>query len=73
MAAAVFRRLEIFHGKLLTSATLGLLSAARDGLTRAELLHVLSADDEVLSDVLQVGRGYLNDEWLKAGFIISTG
>ncbi|MBN1568326.1 MAG: DUF4062 domain-containing protein [Acidobacteria bacterium] len=48
----LFTRLEqpANHGRVLVSRTLGYLTAARYGLTEDELLEVLSADEEVLSD-----------------------
>jgi WD40 repeat protein len=49
---ALFARLsaEENHGEVLVSRALGLLAASRDGLTEDELLDVLSADAEVMSD-----------------------
>eukprot|EP00118_Oscarella_pearsei_P010463 m.64383 g.64383 ORF g.64383 m.64383 type:complete len:1662 (+) comp35248_c0_seq9:54-5039(+) len=49
----LFDRLEKMHGRKLVSHSLGYLTAAKDGLSEAELEDILSCDDEVLSDVYQ--------------------
>ncbi len=48
----LFARLELpeHHGNVLVSRTLAYLTASRNGLSEDELLAVLSADQEVLSD-----------------------
>ncbi|KAK3590255.1 hypothetical protein CHS0354_041333 [Potamilus streckersoni] len=48
---ALFQRLEVLHGKLFVSRSLGYLTIARMGITESELEDVLSCDDEVLNDV----------------------
>ncbi|XP_061179023.1 NACHT and WD repeat domain-containing protein 2-like [Saccostrea echinata] len=47
----LFQRLEVLHGKLLTSKAFGYLTAAKIGLSEAELEDILSCDDDVLNDV----------------------
>ncbi len=42
--------LEVHHGPLLVSRSLGYLAAARDGLSEDELVDVLSRDAEVMRD-----------------------
>ncbi|XP_077982688.1 NACHT domain- and WD repeat-containing protein 1-like [Glandiceps talaboti] len=49
----LYGRLEKKHGQILVSHALGYITAARNGLTEAELEDVLSIDDEVLDDVYQ--------------------
>ena len=49
----LFDWLEEKHGKTLVRHALGFLSAAKNGLTEAELEDVLSLDDRVLDDVYQ--------------------
>ncbi|CAK9021731.1 NACHT domain- and WD repeat-containing protein 1, partial [Durusdinium trenchii] len=47
---AIFDRVELEHGALITSAALGLITSARDGLTTLELEDLLSMRDDVLKD-----------------------
>ncbi|XP_062607183.1 uncharacterized protein LOC134268973 [Saccostrea cucullata] len=47
----LFQRLEVLHGELLTSRAFGYLTAAKIGLSEAELEDILSCDDDVLNDV----------------------
>ena len=49
----LFGRLEAVHGATLCRTVFGLLCAAREGLSSADLLHLLSSDDDVLIDVFQ--------------------
>lgn len=51
----LFARLarEDNHGAVLVGRALGLLAASRDGLTEDELLDLLSADPEVMSDFVR--------------------
>ena len=49
----LFERLERLHGHLLVSHALGYMTAAKSGLSDAELDDILSIDDEVLNDVYQ--------------------
>ncbi|XP_070559643.1 NACHT domain- and WD repeat-containing protein 1-like [Ptychodera flava] len=51
--ALLYGRLEKIHGETLVSHALGYITAARNGLSEAELEDVLSIDDEVLDDVYQ--------------------
>ena len=51
-ATQLFEDAEHEHGSLLVCATCGLLVSARDGLSVSELLHALSADDDVLAATL---------------------
>ncbi|TPP58913.1 hypothetical protein FGIG_08899 [Fasciola gigantica] len=48
-----FDSLERSHGKILTSHALAFITASRGGLSEAELVEILSLDDEVLRDVFQ--------------------
>jgi WD40 repeat protein len=52
-ASRLFDDAEREHGDLLVRATCGLLCAARDGLSISELLHMLSADNDVLTSLLK--------------------
>uniref|UniRef100_K1Q937 Uncharacterized protein n=1 Tax=Magallana gigas TaxID=29159 RepID=K1Q937_MAGGI len=47
----LFRRLEVMHGQVLTSRAFGYITAAKSGLSEAELEDILSCDDDVLNDV----------------------
>jgi len=49
----MFEQLEEQHGKTLVQHTLAYLTAAKNGLTEAEIEDVLSLDDKVLDDVYQ--------------------
>ena len=49
----LFEQLEEQHGKTLVQHTLAYLTAAKNGLTEAEIEDVLSLDDKVLDDVYQ--------------------
>lgn len=51
--AKLLQRLEVHHGSVLVRRALGYITAAKNGLTQAELEDVLSLDDEVLADVYQ--------------------
>ena len=50
---SLFERLEKLHGYLLISHTLGYMTAAKAGLSDAEIDDILSIDDDVLNDVYQ--------------------
>ena len=50
---SLFERLERLHGHLLISRALGYMTAAKSGLSDAEMDDILSIDDEVLNDVYQ--------------------
>ena len=50
---SLLARLERLHGYLLVSRGLGYITAAKYGLSDAELDDILSLDDEVLNDVYQ--------------------
>ena len=50
---ALFKRIELQHGRLLVRRALGYVTAAKSGLTQTELKDVLSCDDDVLDDVYQ--------------------
>ena len=50
----LFDRIENQHGHVLVSRALGYLTAAKNGLSEAELEDLLSLDDQVLNDVYQV-------------------
>ena len=54
----LFGRIETQHGHVLVSRALGYLTAAKNGLSEAELEHLLSLDDQVLNDVYQVKYSY---------------
>ncbi|XP_066285694.1 NACHT domain- and WD repeat-containing protein 1-like [Branchiostoma lanceolatum] len=49
----LYERLEVQHGTIFVSHTLGYIAAARKGISEHELEDVLSLDDEVLDDVYQ--------------------
>ena len=49
----MFERLEVNHGSILVRRSIGYITAAKNGLTQAELEDVLSVDDDVLTDVYQ--------------------
>ncbi|XP_038079386.1 NACHT domain- and WD repeat-containing protein 1-like isoform X1 [Patiria miniata] len=49
----LFEELEHKHGQIVISHALGYISAAKSGITEAEIEDVLSCDDEVLNDVYQ--------------------
>ncbi|XP_019626085.1 PREDICTED: NACHT domain- and WD repeat-containing protein 1-like [Branchiostoma belcheri] len=49
----LYERLEVQHGTVFVSHTLGYIAAARKGISEHELEDVLSLDDEVLDDVYQ--------------------
>ena len=51
--AKLFEGLEVRHGVVLVQRALGYITAARNGVTQAELEDVLSLDNDVLSDVYQ--------------------
>jgi WD40 repeat protein len=51
--ARMFKRLEVSHGSILIRRSIGYVTAAKYGLTQAELEDVLCLDDDVLSDVYQ--------------------
>ncbi|CAH8560665.1 unnamed protein product [Heterobilharzia americana] len=48
-----FESLEHTHGKLLTSHAISYITASRRGMSEAEIVDLLSLDDEVLQDVFQ--------------------
>ena len=50
---SLFANLERLHGKCLVRRSLGYLTAAKFGLSDAEMEDILSIDDEVLNDVYQ--------------------
>ncbi len=50
---ALFTSLEMEHGVLLVSRLLGLLTAAKHGLSETELEDLISCDDEVLNVVFE--------------------
>lgn len=50
---ALFANMEHLHGKCLVRRSLGYLTAAKFGLSDAEMEDVLSLDDDVLNDVYQ--------------------
>lgn len=49
----LFERIEIQHGKTLVSHAFGYITAAKSGLSEAELEDLLSLDEKVLNDVYQ--------------------
>ncbi|CAH1266022.1 NWD1 [Branchiostoma lanceolatum] len=49
----LYERLEVQHGTIFVSHTMGYIAAARNGIAEHELEDVLSLDDEVLDDVYQ--------------------
>eukprot|EP00058_Branchiostoma_floridae_P009028 XP_002594516.1 hypothetical protein BRAFLDRAFT_124973 [Branchiostoma floridae] len=49
----LYERLEVQHGTIFVSHTMGYIAAARKGISEHELEDVLSLDDEVLDDVYQ--------------------
>ena len=49
----LFARLERFHGFHLVSHGLGYITAAKNGISDAEMDDILSIDDDVLNDVYQ--------------------
>ena len=49
----LFERIEIIHGKTLVSHAFGYITAAKSGLSEAELEDLLSIDEKVLNDVYQ--------------------
>ena len=49
----LLKRVENKHGKLLVSYSLSFITAAKGGLSEAELEDLLSLQDEVLNDVYQ--------------------
>ena len=55
----LYGRIETQHGHVLVSRALGYLTAAKNGLSEAELEDVLSLDDLVLNDVYQVKHSYV--------------
>ena len=44
----LFTKLEVDHGQLLVSRTLGLLCASKNGLSEANLMDLISASDDIL-------------------------
>ncbi|XP_012940861.1 uncharacterized protein LOC101863359 [Aplysia californica] len=50
----LFDRLETKHGKIFVSRALGYITAARSGLSEAELEDILSLDDQVLSALFTI-------------------
>ena len=54
----LFGRIEKHHGYVLVSRAFGYLTAAKNGLSEAELEDLLSLDDQVLNDVYQVKHSY---------------
>ncbi|CAH8514683.1 unnamed protein product [Schistosoma turkestanicum] len=48
-----FESLEHTHGKLLTSHAISYITASRRGMSEAEIVDLLSLDDEVLRDVFE--------------------
>jgi hypothetical protein len=53
LIASIFERLERAHGQVLVRQALGYLTAAKHGVTGAQMSDLLSLDDEVLDDVYQ--------------------
>ena len=49
----LFERIEIQHGKTLVAHAFGYITAAKSGLSEAELEDLLSLDEKVLNDVYQ--------------------
>ncbi|XP_078594511.1 NACHT domain- and WD repeat-containing protein 1-like [Branchiostoma floridae x Branchiostoma japonicum] len=49
----LYERLEMQHGTIFVSHTMGYIAATRKGISEHELEDVLSLDDEVLDDVYQ--------------------
>ena len=49
----LFERIEIQHGRTLVSHAFGYITAAKSGLSEAELEDLLSLDERVLNDVYQ--------------------
>ncbi|XP_035677087.1 LOW QUALITY PROTEIN: NACHT domain- and WD repeat-containing protein 1-like [Branchiostoma floridae] len=49
----LYERLEVQHGTIFVSHTMGYIAATRKGISEHELEDVLSLDDEVLDDVYQ--------------------
>ncbi|KAF5403833.1 hypothetical protein PHET_02801 [Paragonimus heterotremus] len=49
----LFDSLERSHGKVFTSHALAYITASRNGLSEAEIVDLLSLDDDVLRDVFQ--------------------
>ncbi|ELT99708.1 hypothetical protein CAPTEDRAFT_120102, partial [Capitella teleta] len=49
----LFDRIEMQHGKVLVARALGYITAAKGGLSEAELEDLLSLDEKVLNDVYQ--------------------
>ena len=49
----LFERIEVQHGKTLVSYAFGYITAAKSGLSEAELEDLLSLDEKVLNDVYQ--------------------
>ncbi|XP_064619858.1 NACHT and WD repeat domain-containing protein 2-like [Lineus longissimus] len=47
----LFERVELQHGRVLTSHALAFLTASRNGLSDVEMNHLLSLDDQVLDEV----------------------
>ena len=52
MIYSLYEDLEKYHGKMLVSRVLGLLTAATDGMNSDDVLNILSCDEELLKDVL---------------------
>eukprot|EP00026_Physarum_polycephalum_P000396 Phypoly_transcript_00397.p1 GENE.Phypoly_transcript_00397~~Phypoly_transcript_00397.p1 ORF type:complete len:1410 (+),score=214.43 Phypoly_transcript_00397:632-4231(+) len=53
ISQSVLRTLELVHGEKLVSHALGLISAAKEGLSSKELEDILSCTEEILCDVYQ--------------------
>lgn len=49
----IFSNIENIHGRQLVRRVLGLLCAAKDGLSESELDDLISCDDDVLDDVFE--------------------
>jgi WD40 repeat protein len=47
----LFEKVELLHGRILTSHALAYLTASRNGLSDVEMNHLLSLDDKVLDEV----------------------
>ena len=53
MIVALFKKLEVSYGKICVSHALGAISAAKVGLSEAELEDVLSCDEAALNETFQ--------------------
>ncbi len=56
MISLIFSQLDAVHGKIFTGRALGLITAAKEGLSASELEDIISCDEEVLSSIYEVRK-----------------